>query len=79
MTHPRSLLAATLAACSQQTAVSPVASAPALTDASAGAFLVGFRQDGLSSQSLGEQATVQAQTITAAGSSPVGRSISAPP
>ncbi|GHF29640.1 subtilisin family serine protease [Deinococcus metalli] len=67
MKHPRSLFAATLAlslaACSQQTAVTPTAS----ESAAGGTYLVGFRQDGLSSQSLSAQATVQAQAITAAG------------
>ncbi|WP_309573506.1 S8 family serine peptidase [Deinococcus sp.] len=67
MTYTRSLLAATLAltlaACSQQPTVSPTASAPAVTDASAGTYLVGFRQDALSTQSLSEQA----QAIAAAG------------
>ncbi|MHA0040644.1 S8 family serine peptidase [Deinococcus sp. PEB2-63] len=72
MTHTRSILAATLAlslaACSQQTATpvaAPEASAPA--DAVAGAYLVGFKQGNLSSQSVTEQAAVQAQAIAAAG------------
>ncbi|GGN42149.1 S8 family serine peptidase [Deinococcus daejeonensis] len=71
MKHTRSILAATLAlslaACSQQTAtpVAPEASAPA--DAVAGAYLVGFKQGNLSSQSVTEQAAVQAQAIAAAG------------
>ncbi|MDK2011728.1 MULTISPECIES: S8 family serine peptidase [unclassified Deinococcus] len=72
MKHTRSILAATLAlslaACSQQTATpvaTPEASAPA--DAIAGAYLVGFKQGNLSSQSVTEQAAVQAQAITAAG------------
>lgn len=72
MKHTRSILAATLAlslaACSQQTATpvaTPEASAPA--DAIAGAYLVGFKQGNLSSQSVTEQAAVQAQAIAAAG------------
>ena len=69
MSYTRSLLAATLAltlaACGQQT-TSPTASAPAVTDGT-GTYLVGFRQDALGTQSLSEQATVQAQAITAAG------------
>ncbi|NTY01982.1 S8 family serine peptidase [Deinococcus sp. JMULE3] len=71
MKHTRSILAATLAlslaACSQQTVtpVAPEASAPA--DAVAGAYLVGFKQGNLSSQSVTEQAAVQAQAIAAAG------------
>ncbi|MDR6216511.1 S8 family serine peptidase [Deinococcus soli (ex Cha et al. 2016)] len=68
MKHTRSILAATLAlslaACSQQT-TTPEASAPA--DAIAGAYLVGFKQGNLSSQSVTEQAAVQAQAIAAAG------------
>ncbi|THF88237.1 serine protease [Deinococcus sp. KSM4-11] len=70
MKHTRSLLAATLAltlaACSQQTAVSPAASAPAVSDSTA-AYLVGFKQTSLGTQSLSEQAAVQALAIAAAG------------
>ncbi|UBV43542.1 S8 family serine peptidase [Deinococcus taeanensis] len=73
MKYTRSVLAATLAlslaACGQQTAApatAPEAAAPT-TDAIAGAYLVGFRQGNLSSQSLTEQATLQAQAIAAAG------------
>ncbi|GGK86599.1 S8 family serine peptidase [Deinococcus radiotolerans] len=73
MKHTRSILAATLAlslaACSQQTAT-PAATAPeasAPTDAITGAYLVGFKQGNLGSQSLTEQAAVQAQAIAAAG------------
>ncbi|BBN95126.1 serine protease [Deinococcus grandis] len=75
MKHTRSILAATLAlslaACSQQTATpvatAPEASAPAAADAIPGAYLVGFKQGNLSSQSLTDQAAVQAQAIAAAG------------
>ncbi len=75
MKHTRSILAATLAlslaACSQQTATpvatAPEASAPAAADAIPGAYLVGFKQGNLSSQSVTEQAAVQAQAIAAAG------------
>lgn len=75
MKHTRSILAATLAlslaACSQQTATpvatAPEASAPTAADAIPGAYLVGFKQGNLSSQSLTDQAAVQAQAIAAAG------------
>jgi subtilisin family serine protease len=74
MTYSRSLLAATLAltlaACGQQQAASPVASAsaPGASDeVIAGAYLIGFNQDALRVQNLSQQATVQAQAITAAG------------
>lgn len=72
MKHTRTLLAATLAltlaACGQQQIAAPVAATPsAESEVIAGAYLVGFKQGGLSAQSLSEQAAVQAQAIAAAG------------
>jgi subtilisin family serine protease len=70
MTHHRALIAATLAltlaACGQQTTGGTTAGTPANTDSS-GAYLVGFKQEALSTQGLSAQAAVQAQAITAAG------------
>lgn len=74
MSLNRALLAATLAlslaACSQQTAVTPEVSTPDL--ATTGNYLVGFKENPLSAQSLDAQAlqaqaTLQAQAIQAAG------------
>ncbi len=76
MTYSRSLLAATLAltlaACGQQQTAAPVGSAPATGSSAsneviAGAYLIGFKQEALRTQSLSQQAVVQAQAITAAG------------
>ncbi|GAA5435779.1 S8 family serine peptidase [Deinococcus aquaticus] len=82
LTHPllATTLALTLAACGQQSAVTPDAVAPtapvAGTPAGTDSYLVGFRQplsaqnlggQGLGAQELAAQAAVQAQAITAAG------------
>lgn len=79
MKHTRTLLAATLAltlaACGQQGQVSaPTAGTPNPTATSEGAYLVGFKENGLGAQSLSAQdlaaqAQLQAQAITAAGAS----------
>lgn len=74
MTYTRSLLAATLAlslaACGQPQNTAPTAAPtiPAAGEVIEGAYLVGFQHsDGLSAQSLQQQAALQAQTIEAAG------------
>ncbi|GGS13358.1 S8 family serine peptidase [Deinococcus knuensis] len=71
MKHTRSILAATLAlslaACGQPTVTPATPETSAPTDAVTGAYLVGFRQGNLSTQSVTEQAAVQAQAIAAAG------------
>lgn len=77
MTYPRSLLVATLAlalaACGQQPQVAaPTSSTPAASPAADdevvdGAYLIGFRQDALRVQDLGQQAVLQAQAIAVAG------------
>lgn len=77
LTHPllATTLALTLAACGQQSAVTPDAAAPtapvAGTPAETDSYLVGFRQplsaQNLGAQELAAQAAVQAQAITAAG------------
>ncbi|GBF05312.1 serine protease, subtilase family [Deinococcus aerius] len=77
MKHTRTLLAATLAltlaACGQQAQMpAPTASTPDQATAADGAYLVGFKESNLGSQSLSPQALqaqalLQAQAITAAG------------
>ncbi|MFK7604178.1 S8 family serine peptidase [Deinococcus sp. SM5_A1] len=77
MTYSRPLLAATLAltlaACGQRTPVSAPAASTAATSPAAndevisGAYLIGFREDALKTQSLSQQAVFQAQAVTAAG------------
>ncbi|MCD0165330.1 S8 family serine peptidase [Deinococcus sp. 12RED42] len=77
LTHPllATTLALTLAACGQQSAVTPDAAAPtapvAGTPTGTDSYLVGFRQplsaQNLGGQELAAQAAVQAQAITSAG------------
>ncbi|CAM3368394.1 S8 family serine peptidase [Deinococcus saxicola] len=83
MTYSRPLLAATLAltlaACGQRTPVSaPTASTPAASPTAndeviSGAYLIGFREDALKTQSLSQQAVFQAQAVTAAGGTLTGQ------
>lgn len=73
MKYTRTLFAATLAltlaACGQQasTPTAPTASTPTATAPAGEAYLVGFKEGALSTQSLSEQAVMQAQAISAAG------------